>query len=88
MANKNLNDRYKIPFGSDWEHKDGGIYMALLVKHMKVGDNQIAIVLYSKILSAKDKKYFIDNKIKNQFVRTVEHFKNSFTQIKKGLFNE
>jgi len=26
MANKSLNDRYDIPFGSEWEHKDGGLY--------------------------------------------------------------
>jgi len=80
MANKSLNDKYSIPFGSEWEHKDGGLYIVLLIEH-SFKTNKIPIVSYMKILSDEDRKYFIDNKIKNQFVRTVEHFKNSFTLI-------
>jgi len=78
MANKSLNDKYDIPFGSEWIHKDGGTYMALLIEHA-FKSNKIPIISYIKVLSDNDKKYFIDNKIKNQFVSTVEHFKNSFT---------
>ena len=80
MANKSLNDKYEIPFGSEWKHKDGGIYIALLIEHA-FKSNKIPVVSYVKVLSSDDRKHFIDNKIKNQFVRTVEHFKSSFTLI-------
>ncbi len=82
MANKSLNDKYNIPFGSEWEHKDGGKYMALLIKHLIVDTNiKVPIVLYVKLLTDEDTEYFKLNNIKNQFARTVEHFKNSFNQI-------
>jgi len=80
MANKSLNERYNIPFGSEWKHKDGGTYIALLIEH-SFKSLKLPIVSYVKILSDEERRYFIDNKIKNQFVRTVDHFKNSFTQI-------
>ena len=80
MANKSLNDKYDIPFGSEWKHKDGGIYMVLLIEHA-FKKSKIPIVSYLKILSDEEREYYINNNIKNQFVRTVEHFKNSFTKI-------
>ena len=80
MSNKSLNTKYGIPFLSEWEHKDGGRYIALLVEH-SFKNSKIPIVCYKKILTEKEQKEWIENKIKNQFVRTVEHFKNSFTFI-------
>ena len=80
MANKSLNDKYGIPFTSEWKDKDGGIYMVLLVEHA-FKKSKIPIVSYLKILSDEEREYYINNNIKNQFVRTVEHFKNSFTKI-------
>ena len=80
MANKSLNEKYEIPFGSEWKYKDGGTYIALLVEHAFKG-NKIPIVSYVKILSVEDRKRFIANNTKNQFVRTVEHFKHRFKQI-------
>jgi hypothetical protein len=78
MANKLLNDKYNMPFGREWVHKDGGNYMVLIIKHLVLDTNmKIPVVTYMKLLE-EDDNYFLENNIKNQFVRTVEHFKNSF----------
>ena len=84
MANKSLNDKYEIPFLSEWKHKDGGIYTAFVLKHLTLDKTyKIPVVLYSKNLTDEEKIHFRENRVMNQFVRTVEHFKSSFTQIQK-----
>jgi len=82
MANKTLNEKYGIPFGSEWKHKDGGAYMVIDLKHLISGGHKIPVVVYLKILTDTERKDWIKSKIKNQFVRTVEHFKSSFTMKK------
>jgi len=82
MANKALNDLYGIEFLSDWEHKDGSIYTAGLVKHLKIKDIKIPVVLYHKILTIEEREEFENKQLTNNFVRTVEHFKNSFNLLK------
>ena len=82
MANKSLNEKYDIPFLSEWKHKDGGVYTALVLKHITLDKTyKIPVVLYSKNLTDEEKIYFYENKIVNQFVMTVEQFKNSFAKI-------
>ena len=87
MANKSLNDKYEIPFLSEWKHKDGGIYTVLVLKHLTLDRTyKIPVVLYSKNLTDEEKIHFRENRIMNQFVRTVEHFKSSFTHEKRVTF--
>jgi hypothetical protein len=77
MANKSLNDKYGIPFLSEWEHKDGGIYTALVVEH-SFRNSRIPIVCYLKQLTDEERQEWHKKGIMNQFVRTVAHFKSSF----------
>lgn len=78
---RSLSDKHNIELGSKWRHKDGGLYAVLDLKHIDIGFIRLPVLLYAKILSFEDKQYFTKNKIKNQFVRTVEHFKNSFERV-------
>lgn len=81
MANKSLNDKYEIPFLSEWKHKDGGIYTALKIEHSFGKSCKIPIVFYVKQLSLIERKEWAEKGISNGFVRTVEHFKRSFKKI-------
>ena len=83
MANKSLNDKYGIPFLSEWEHKDGGTYMALKIEHSFKSTVNLPVVFYMKILNEAEKEKWHKEKIVNGFVRTVEHFKRSFKEVKK-----
>jgi len=79
MGNKNLNDKYGIPFLSKWKHKDGGIYTAFKVEYSFKNTVNIPIVFYMKQLSKEEELKWKQNGIINGFVRTVAHFKSSFT---------
>ena len=81
MSKKTLAELYEISLYSEWEPKDGGIYTVLLVKHLNISGYKIPIVIYMKNLTEQDKKEWFEKGVKNQFVRTVEHFKNSFKEI-------
>ena len=74
-----LLQKYGIDDTVDWVHKDGGDYLVLGVKHIPIGANKIPVVLYKKLLSDAEKEEFAQKKMRNFFVRTVEHFKSSFT---------
>ncbi|MCX6076049.1 MAG: hypothetical protein NTW78_04090 [Campylobacterales bacterium] len=80
MSKQTLCDKYEIPLYSEWKHKDGGIYHVILVLHITT--SKIPTVVYIKELDEVERKYFADNGIINHFVRTVNHFKRSFTQVK------
>lgn len=70
MANKSLNDIHEIPFLSEWKHKDGGVYIAMGVKNFEPAKGfKIAVVTYKQLGGAEP------------YVRTVKHFKESFTQV-------
>jgi len=77
MANNSLNDKYGIPFFSEWEHKDGGVYTVLTVEH-SFGKSKIPIICYLKQLTDDEREEWRQKGIMNQFVRTVAHFKSSF----------
>ena len=79
---QSLNDKYEIPFGSTWKHKDGGTYTALTISHT-FGASKIPTVCYFKNLEEQERKEWRENGIHNQFVKTVNHFKNSFTMIEE-----
>ena len=81
--NMKLSDTYEIELYSTWLDKSGGSYTVVLLKNLDVGGMKIPIVLYIKTLSAKEKLEFANKKIPNQFVKTVGHFKNSFTLSSK-----
>ncbi len=83
MEIKSLNERYEIPYLSEWEHKDGGIYTALKVEHSFINNKNTAIVFYIKRLNPTESKQWADEGITNCFVRTVEHFKRSFKKVKE-----
>ena len=83
MANKSLNDKYGIPFLSEWKYKDGGIYTVFKIEYAFKKICNIPVVFYMKQLSEDERKDWIEKDIVNGFVRTVDHFKRSFTQIEE-----
>jgi len=73
MANKSLNDIHEIPFLSEWKHKDGEVYMAMGVKNFEPAKGyKIPLVTYKQIGG---------NVVADPYVRTVKHFKESFTKV-------
>ena len=81
MANKSLNEKYNIPFLSNWKDNDGKSVTVLLINHC-FGRSRVPVVAYIKNLDENEKKYFIENKIANQFVMTVAEFKRTYSEEK------
>ena len=80
-----LNKKHNIPFLSVWKHKDGGLYKALKVIQASPSgsnkniSNKIDLVWYLKIRDFDEILDWENKGIENIFIRTVEHFKSSFT---------
>lgn len=85
MANKSLNEKYDIPFLSEWKHKDGGIYTALKVEHSFKGICGVPIVAYMKRLTKEEAIEWQEKGILNFFIRTVFHFKDSFIKVDENV---
>lgn len=81
MSKKDLTKLYGIELYKEWKHKDGGVYTVLLVKNLNISGYKIPIVVYMKNLTEQDKKEWFEKGVMNQFVKTVEHFKNSFKKL-------
>jgi hypothetical protein len=80
-----LNKKHNIPFLSVWKHKDGGLYKALkVIQASPNGSNKIGLVWYLKIRDFDEIIDWEDKGIENIFIRTVEHFKSSFTFVDFG----
>ena len=82
-----LNKKHNIPFLSVWKHKDGGLYKALKVIQASPSgsnkniSNKVDLVWYLKIRDFDEILDWEDKGIENIFIRTVEHFKSSFTFV-------
>lgn len=83
MANKSLNDKYGIPFLSEWNDKDGNTYTAFKIEYSFRRICNIPIVAYVQNLSDKQRVEMIKNQRMNMFIKTVIDFKDSFQQIIK-----
>jgi hypothetical protein len=80
MANKNLNEKYDIPFLSDWEDKDGNTYTALKIEHSFRRICDIPIIAYTQQVTEEQRLEMIKNQRINMFVKTVIDFKDSFNK--------
>jgi hypothetical protein len=80
---KSLNEKYEIPFLSEWEHKDGGVYIAFKIEHSFKHICNIPVVAYKKLLTKAEEKEWSKIGRLNFFVRTVPHFLESFTIIQE-----
>jgi hypothetical protein len=77
MANKTLFEKYKIPCGSEWKHRDAGVYIVADLKHC-FDSHKIPVVLYFKKLTEEERQDWDKSGMKNQFVKTVDSFKSNF----------
>lgn len=81
-SKQSLNEKYEIPFLSEWKDENGNRVTAMLVSH-SFRYIKIPVVAYVKILNYEEKQYFIDNQIANMFVLTVAEFKRIYQKIEK-----
>lgn len=81
MANISLNQKYDIPFLSEWKDKEGNIYTAFKIEYAFRNICNIPIVAYTQQLSDKQKIEMIKNQRINMFIKTVVDFKDTFEQI-------
>uniref|UniRef100_UPI00404872BB hypothetical protein n=1 Tax=Aliarcobacter sp. TaxID=2321116 RepID=UPI00404872BB len=79
--NQPLNEKYEIPFLSEWEDKNENKVTAMLVAH-SFRNMKIPVVGYVKTLNDEQKQYFVDNQIANIFVLTVAEFKRLYQEVK------
>ena len=80
-----LNKKHNIPYLSIWKHKDGGLYKAFkVIQASPNGSDKIALVWYLKIMDFDEILNWEEKGIENIFVRTVDHFKSSFTFVDFG----
>jgi hypothetical protein len=81
MANKSLNEKYNIPFLSEWKDKDGNTYTAFKIEYSFKKICSIPIVAYTQTLTDEQKIEMIKNQRINMFIKTVVDFKDCFKQI-------
>ena len=79
---QSLNEKYEIPFLSEWKDKSKNKVTAMLVAH-SFRDIKIPVVAFVKTLNNEEKQYFIDNQIANIFVLTVAEFKRIYQEVTK-----
>ena len=82
MANKSLNEKYNIPFLSEWEDGQGNRYTALKIEYSFRHICNIPIVAYTQILTEKQAIELLRKERANIFVKTVIDFTDNFKLIK------
>ena len=82
MANKSLNDKFKIPFLSEWVDKKGVKVTVFKIEYAFKRIVDIPIVSYSINLTKEQKEEMKKNKRANMFIKTVIDFKDTFEEIR------
>lgn len=78
MANKSLNEKFEIPFLSEWVDKEGREVTAMKIEYAFKRICDIPIVAYVKILNDDEKLELIKNQRVNLFIKTVIDFKDTY----------
>lgn len=81
MANKSLNEKYNIPFLSEWKDNQGNRYTALKIEYSFRNICNIPIVAYTQILTEEQRLEMLKKERINMFIKTVIDFKDSFEII-------
>ena len=69
-----LSEKHNIPTFTKWKHKDGGEYVVLAVETVDIQGLKLDTVVYTNVNSIYETK---------KYIRTVEHFKSSFTLMEE-----
>ena len=81
MANKSLNEKYNIPFLSEWKDKDGNIFTAMKIEYAFRNICSIPIVAYMQRLTEEEALELAKKQRVNMFIKTVIDFKDCFEMI-------
>lgn len=80
MANKSLNDKYEIPFLSEWKNENNERVTALLITHC-FKDIKLPVIAYTKLLDEDTRMEYRDKQIVNFYALTVYEFKRIFKKV-------